>query len=195
MSKQAAWDAEYERKGVLWRGESELPGELAGRILELGCGDGKSMVRAQGMDIVGVDISRVGLQLCADRLMDGHSLLQADATRLPFADASFDEALAFHLLENLDDAEVRQLAAELARVIRPRGMLWVRCFHPDDMRSPKQGGKGERAGIAYAYRDEKTLGELLSPLRMVAVERGELRKRYHGKDLLRVVIQARFIRD
>jgi ubiquinone/menaquinone biosynthesis C-methylase UbiE len=193
--RQSAWDAEYGRKGVLWRGESQLPAELSGRVLELGCGDGKSMARAKGMDIVGVDISIVGLKLCAERLQDAHSLLQADSLHLPFADARFDSVLAFHILENLDDEEVKLLAKEAARVLRPGGHLWVRAFHPDDMRSPAQGGKGERAGISYHYRNEDDLPALLSPFRVVDMERGELRKRYHGRDLLRVVVQAKLTRD
>ena len=62
------WDAEYRRKGVLWRGEAELPDGLEGRVLELGCGDGKSMVAAQELDVIGIAISREGLRLCAARL-------------------------------------------------------------------------------------------------------------------------------
>jgi ubiquinone/menaquinone biosynthesis C-methylase UbiE len=193
--RQAAWDAEYGRKGVLWRGESQLPAGISGRILELGCGDGKSMAPAKGLDIVGIDLSRVGLLLCAERLQDNASLLQADALALPFTDACFDSVQAFHVLENLDDDEVRRMAAEVARVVRPGGHLWVRAFHPDDMRSPAQGGKSERSGISYRYRDEERLIALLRPFRLEAMEREELRKRYHGRDRTRVVLSARMARD
>jgi ubiquinone/menaquinone biosynthesis C-methylase UbiE len=189
---QDVWDAEYRRKGVLWRGETELPKGLQGRVLELGCGDGKSMAAAKELDVIGVDISREGLRLCAARLGGCGPLLQADATCLPFTDGAFDAVLAFHILENLNDAEVRALALEVAHVLHPDGILWVRCFHPDDMRSPTQGGKEERSGISYRYRDEGALRALLRPLQPITLERRELRKRYHGRDLRRVVLHGQF---
>lgn len=192
VQNQDAWDVEYRRKGVLWRGEAELPNGLGGRVLELGCGDGKSMVPAQGRDMVGIDISIEGLRLCAARLQDAHSLVQADATFLPFRDEAFDALLAFHLLENLGDDEVRALALEAARVLRPDGVLYVRSFHPEDMRSPGQGGKAERSGIVYHYRDEAVISALLHPLRTASMQRVELRKRYHGRERLRVVVHAEF---
>jgi ubiquinone/menaquinone biosynthesis C-methylase UbiE len=188
--KQAAWDAEYRRKGTLWRGERGLPPQVAGMVLELGCGDGKGMCRTDGADIIGVDISREGLALCAARTGDGHRLLHADATRLPFSEGCFDHVLAVHVLENLEDAEVRALAQETARVLRPDGRLWVRCFHPDDMRSPAKGGKAERSGIAYRYRDEGYLEGLMGPLRMLSVGKEELRKRYGGREYLRISLVA-----
>ncbi|MEI6796601.1 MAG: hypothetical protein WCK39_07035, partial [Methanomassiliicoccales archaeon] len=53
-------------------------------------------------------------------------------------------------------------------------------------------GKAERAGISYRYRDEDTLSALLQPLRPITLERRELRKRYHGRDLRRVVLHGQF---
>ncbi|MFN0167632.1 MAG: methyltransferase domain-containing protein [Bryobacteraceae bacterium] len=44
------------------------------------------------------------------------------AEQLPFGDASFDAALALDVLEHVED---RTAARELARVIRPKGLLFV----------------------------------------------------------------------
>jgi ubiquinone/menaquinone biosynthesis C-methylase UbiE len=49
------------------------------------------------------------------------SLVQADATMLPFADSSFDGVICSETIEPRDDCVV----SEIARVLRPRGVLLV----------------------------------------------------------------------
>jgi SAM-dependent methyltransferase len=48
---------------------------------------------------------------------------QADATRLPFADATFDRVIASEVLEHIDDDAAA--LAELARVLKPGGTMAV----------------------------------------------------------------------
>jgi len=50
-------------------------------------------------------------------------VLRADAERLPFADASFDRVLCSEVLEHVPAPE--RAAAELARVLKPAGLLAV----------------------------------------------------------------------
>ena len=52
----------------------------------------------------------------------GHAVV-ADATALPYADASFDRIIAAEVLEHIDDDE--RAIAELARVLRPGGTIAV----------------------------------------------------------------------
>ena len=49
------------------------------------------------------------------------SLIQADATTLPFADASFDLVMTAHMLEHLADPS--EALGEMVRVLRPGGRL------------------------------------------------------------------------
>jgi SAM-dependent methyltransferase len=51
----------------------------------------------------------------------GHSQHRASLTALPFGDASFDSAVCFEVLEHIEDDAAA--AAELARVLRPGGLL------------------------------------------------------------------------
>jgi ubiquinone/menaquinone biosynthesis C-methylase UbiE len=94
---------------------------LFGDVLEVGAGTGVLWTR--------IDHARRGLRLtltdfspamCARlRAIPGARVLQCDATKLPFADDSFDTVIANHMLYHLDDP--RAALREFARVLRPGG--------------------------------------------------------------------------
>ncbi len=96
------------------------------RALDIGCGPGlttEALARAVGAHgrVSGVDIAPAMLSIarrhCASLPQVAFEL--ADVTRLPYADASFDVALASQVYEYV--GEVDAALAELARVIRPGG--------------------------------------------------------------------------
>lgn len=110
---------------------------LPGRVLDVGCGLGVELayLACEGWRTCGVDLSAVALQR-ARTAHPGVSFLQSDATRLPFADQSFDLVLdrgCFHYLE----PEVRHAyAAEAARVLRPGGRMLLRvCLNSAGVRN------------------------------------------------------------
>jgi SAM-dependent methyltransferase len=105
-------------------------------VLDMGCGGGRHAfeLARRGADVVALDYS-------FDELVPVQNMLNAmrtegqvpvgsvtravrgDATRLPFADAAFDRIIAAEVMEHIDDDGAA--AAELARVLRPGGMLAV----------------------------------------------------------------------
>jgi SAM-dependent methyltransferase/uncharacterized protein YbaR (Trm112 family) len=101
-----------------------------GTVLDAGCGIGSFLgflrQRAPGVRYVGIDVSR-GMLDHAARQLEGSAtpgaadvpLAQADACRLPFADATFDVVYARGLLHHLPEpsAGIR----EIGRVLRPGG--------------------------------------------------------------------------
>jgi SAM-dependent methyltransferase len=106
------------------------------RVLDLGCGFGRHAYEAlrRGASVVACDLG--GAELAhvravyaamsgADELPDGVSCIavNGDATALPFPDAAFDRVLASEVLEHIPDD--RRAFMELARVLRPGGMLGV----------------------------------------------------------------------
>ena len=116
----------YERLGL-------QPGD---RLLDLGCGFGRHAFEAarRGARVVALDYAEDELKevrntfaAMADAAEVPASSLagtvQGDATRLPFADGSFDRVIASEVLEHIPDDEAAM--RELARVLRPGGTMAV----------------------------------------------------------------------
>jgi SAM-dependent methyltransferase len=104
----------------------------SGRTLEAGCGEGRVVRKliARGHRVTGIDASPT-LVRHARALDASASYAIADATRLPFADASFDTVVAYNALQAMhafDD--MARAVAEAARVLAPRGALCVCVAHP-----------------------------------------------------------------
>jgi SAM-dependent methyltransferase len=99
------------------------PGRERPRILDLGCGTGgASLVLHRYGDPVAFDRVSGAYALAPDRPYT-HRVIGAADQPLPFADGSFDAAVALDVLEHLDDDVAA--ARELGRVIRPGGYLIV----------------------------------------------------------------------
>jgi SAM-dependent methyltransferase len=106
------------------------------RLLDIGCGFGRHTYEGvrRGASVVSCDLGRPELDNVAAivaamhdnaEVPDGVACLavNGDATRLPFADASFERVIASEVLEHIPhDGEAM---AELARVLKPGGTLAV----------------------------------------------------------------------
>ncbi len=98
------------------------------RALDIGCGPGlttQALALAVGEQgsVTGVDIAPAMLAIAQRRCagLAGVSFGMADVTRLPYADASFDLALASQVYEYVD--AIDPALRELARVVRPGGRV------------------------------------------------------------------------
>lgn len=79
--------------------------------------------------VIGVDRTEAMLDL-APALPEGWSLQAADATELPFEDASFDVVTAAYLLHVIEPEERRRVIGEIRRVLRPGGRLGTITIAP-----------------------------------------------------------------
>lgn len=103
---------------------SAAPGE---RVLDLAAGTGTSSepFAAAGVDVVPCDFS-VGMLAVGKVRRPDLPFTAGDATRLPFADASFDAVTISFGLRNVVDTTAA--LAEMLRVTRPGGRLVVTEF-------------------------------------------------------------------
>lgn len=97
-------------------------------FLEIGFGHGRTLERAAALSrsglIAGVDVSPTAVAAASRKLgaliREGRvEVRQADSSRLPYADATFDAVLALHTLYFWDEPEAH--LREIHRVSRPEG--------------------------------------------------------------------------
>ncbi|MBA3745159.1 class I SAM-dependent methyltransferase [Sporichthya sp.] len=119
----------------LTEAEAGLLGPVTGRrVLEIGCGAGQCArwLANAGAAVVGLDLSEG--QLRHSQALDARTgtavpVVLADATDLPFADASFDLACsAYGAVPFVADSA--RVMREVARVLRPGGRWVFSVSHP-----------------------------------------------------------------
>ena len=101
------------------------------RALEVGCGTGRLLAALHGawpgMKLTGIDLSRPYLDE-ARRLIGRTARVKLDeaaAESLPFADASLDLVVSSFLLHELPKEIRAKAIAEMARVVKPGGLVVI----------------------------------------------------------------------
>jgi SAM-dependent methyltransferase len=155
--RAATWEDRFPDDGPRYRrAVADLAPAPGQTVADIGCGTGRALpplraaVGHTGV-VIGVDLTQ---EMLAEATRRGRAtsatLLLADATNLPLADAALDAVFAAGLVTHLPDPFAG--LAELARVCRPGGRLAL--FHPlgrvalaarhgrdvseDDLRSPNR---------------------------------------------------------
>jgi ubiquinone/menaquinone biosynthesis C-methylase UbiE len=98
------------------------------RILDHGCGYGRlldQLSEAGYGNAVGTDFSEKMLTQCRSKFPH-LTLVRNDGQTLPFRDRAFDAVLLFTVLTCIpSDDDQRRLLAEVRRVVRPGGILYI----------------------------------------------------------------------
>jgi phosphatidylethanolamine/phosphatidyl-N-methylethanolamine N-methyltransferase len=99
------------------------------RVLEVGVGTGLSLpLYPRDVRITGIDVSREMLEkarrrVARRRLTNVDALLEMDAERMSFPDASFDKVVAMYVVSVVE--RPAKLLEELHRVCRPHGEIYL----------------------------------------------------------------------
>jgi len=128
------------------------PTRLApGRAIDLGCGTGANVryLAEHGFDAVGVDYSRVALEIARKRAADADTpasarFVEGDITadRVPGVDGLFDLVLDFGTLDDLDARGRRAMARLVANLARPGAIFLFWCFWADRAALPRMSFTG-----------------------------------------------------
>lgn len=94
------------------------------KVLDVGCGEGRfcRMLRGRGIETVGVDPVKTLIDYARSLDADG-KYQPGDAEALDFPDASFDMAVAYLTLLDIDNID--SAVAEIVRVVKPGGFLLI----------------------------------------------------------------------
>jgi SAM-dependent methyltransferase len=112
-----------------WPAFSQLVPAPGRRTLDVGCGEGRvgRLLASAGHRMVGVDSSPT-LAALAREAGGYEEVACASAAALPWAAGSFDVAIAFMSLHDMDDPV--GAIGELSRVLEPSGVLCIATVHP-----------------------------------------------------------------
>jgi ubiquinone/menaquinone biosynthesis C-methylase UbiE len=162
-----------------------------GLTLEVGCGEGRvaRMLTAGGHEVVALDASPTLARNARDA--DAMSAyLVADATALPFADATFQTVVAYNSLQTMaafDD--MARALREASRVLKPAGHFCLCVAHPmTDVGRLSRAPSGDML-IAGSYFARQCVNE--------TVTQGALEMTFHGwtytlEDYARALEEAGF---
>lgn len=100
------------------------------RILDVGCGKGFLLYEftqaVPGLEVVGLDISRYGIDNAKDEVKG--CLHHGSAVELPFADGSFDFVISLGTLHNLGLKDASRAFAEIERVGKGAKYVMIESF-------------------------------------------------------------------
>ena len=200
-----AWEEDYTQRGMLWGGGThalpDLP--LSSRVLELGCGNGKTLsaMIQRGWAVIGIDFSPRAVMLSRDILGSasyGHIMI-ADARFPPFKHSTFDAVFALHVIGHMCETDRHDIANTLQHILRPGGILYFSDFSTHDFRFGKgdvtETGTYRRGpGILTHYFTEVEVSDLFSKLTPLSISMHQWPMRVLGSTLIRSEIEATFSR-
>jgi ubiquinone/menaquinone biosynthesis C-methylase UbiE len=95
-----------------------------GRVLDVGCGEGKFLYRMyrKGWSVIGLDFDQKAIAAARQRYGKfGFELLQTDLMTARFPENSFDAVTMIHVIEHV--SEPVAVLAEVKRILKPGGRL------------------------------------------------------------------------
>jgi len=161
------------------------------KVLDVGCGDGRFMA-LNPKKIQGIDGNRQTVTSVKKR---GFSVTYAKATKLPFADKTFDGVHCSHVIEHMPPKKAIKLLQEASRVLKKNGvfvlrtpLLWqgfyddfshVKPYNPNailrymvhdgaNKTLSAVGGRFEKIALIWRYR---SLLDILYPLGIHRLEK------------------------
>ena len=101
-----------------------------GKVLDVGCAFGWALgdLRGKASELHGIDLDDAALERARESYPEV-SFRLASATDIPFGDQTFDAVICSEVIEHVGDANKAKLVSEIARVLKPGGVLVFTAPH------------------------------------------------------------------
>ncbi len=145
--------------------ERYLPHRRPLALLDAGCGTGGALLQLQRYGTTaGFDFSPLAVGFCRERGLP--AIVQASVTDVPFATSHFDAVTSFEVLYHAGVPDDAGAIRELARVLRPGGVLLLRLPAFEWLRSSHDAMVHTRHRYTRAEVRAKLAAAGLEPLRV-----------------------------
>ncbi len=147
---EGAWNKDYSKRKGLWKGITnfEFGFSKDEKILELGCGNGKTLLALVGRDleIYAIDYSEKAVELCKKIVPENEkvTIRKMNALNLEYENEFFDSIVCFHLLAHELEPERKKIIQEMTRVLKKKGKIYFRDFGTGDFRCGMKGIEVEK---------------------------------------------------
>jgi SAM-dependent methyltransferase len=128
------------------------------RLLEIGTGQDSAFFAQYGQSVVATDLSAEMVARCRLKGLDARVM---DFSRLEFADASFDAVHAMNCLLHVPNADLPAVLAEIARVLRPGGLLFLGVYGGSEEEGPADADDHVPARF-FAWRSDEQIVQFAS---------------------------------
>jgi cyclopropane fatty-acyl-phospholipid synthase-like methyltransferase len=181
MAERPSWNSEYQGSPPWDIGRPQPDfvrladaGELAGQVLDVGCGTGEQVMLAatHGAEAMGVDIAELAIQRAREKAEERgiHATFQvADAMHLDRLGRQFDVITDSGVFHVFSDDERPAFVTSLRSALRPGGMYYMMCFsdrQPGDW-GPRRVSKAE---IRASFTDGWSIRSIEPAQFVIAIE-------------------------
>lgn len=154
MSDEEYWNTKWEKaervsvSNYAKRCYAQMENNDYQTLLDVGCGNGKDSLyfAKKGIHVTAIDFSRTAIeelkQIIAEKGLLNISAIRKDIIDLDIGDNSFDVIYAHLSLQYFDDEITTKIFDELHSILKPGGMIFIRCKSTDD----HLYGQGEKIG-------------------------------------------------
>jgi len=155
------------------------------KILDIGCGTGRHLVYLahNGFEVYGLDSSETAIESAKNWLkeegLSGNLKIANQYDKFPYEKDFFDAVISTQALHHGKTAEVKQVIAEIERVLKPKGYIFItvaRKFTAEEIKTlshdmPKSEEieenvfvplEGKEKGLPHFLFTEKTVREFFS---------------------------------
>jgi len=149
-------------------------------LLDLGCGDGRDTTyfSKHGLKVTALDFSEGGINKLNNKIQQENikniTPFRCDIKKLRFEEKSFDVIYAHLSLHYFDDKTTTQIFNKLYEILKPNGLIFIKCKSTDDPLFGKGNKVGENMYIKGHLRhffDKNYMADKLKKFKIIEIRK------------------------